>query len=100
MSEGGESIWPLTHGRDTHQRSADAGIETPSQAVASNAFAHAVDGALIHTLVGRLEADLDEIKGMAHDDGTNASKAAGRKRPQLRQATAGSGLGLGLDLCL
>lgn len=73
-----------THGRDTDERCTNTGIQPATQAVTGDALAHHVDGGGIHASLGGLHADLDEIEGVADDDGADATEAAGREGPQLR----------------
>ena len=89
-----------THGRDTHERRGDAGVETAAQAVLGDALPNDVHGARVDALLGGLEAHLDQVKGVADDDGAHAAEAAGGKGPQLGETRGRRRLGLGLDLGL
>ena len=89
-----------THGRDTHERRGDAGVETAAQAVLGDALPNDVHGARVDALLGGLEAHLDQVKGVADDDGAHAAEAAGDKGPHLGEAGGRGGLGFGLDLGL
>jgi len=43
-----------------------------------------VDGARVRAALGSLQPDLDEVKGVADDDGADAAEAAGDEGAQLR----------------
>ncbi len=89
-----------THGRDAHERRGDAGVQAAAQAILGDALPDDVHGARVDALLGGLEAHLDQVKGVADDDGAHAAEAAGDKRPHLGKAGGRSRLGLGLDLGL
>ncbi|KAK1256348.1 hypothetical protein MKX07_008607 [Trichoderma sp. CBMAI-0711] len=56
---------------------------TPPEPVSRDRLAHDVDGARVDAALGRLQADLDQVKGVADDDGADAAEAAGREGAQL-----------------
>ncbi len=87
----------LTHGGDANERRADTGIQALAQAIAGNALADDVDGRRVDARLGSLQADFDEVKGVADDDGADAAHAAGDEAAGLVDEAGGGG---GLDLFL
>jgi hypothetical protein len=88
----------LTHGRDTHQRCTHAGVQPAAQPVPRDAPAHDVNGGRVDAALGGLQADLDEVEGVADDDGADAAEAAGGQGAQLRPGGGGGGHDLLLDV--
>lgn len=89
-----------THGCDADQRGGNAGVQTPAQAVLGHALLDNVHGARVDALLGGLQAHLDQVKGVADDDGAHTTETARDKGPQLGKACGRRSLGLGLDLGL
>lgn len=92
----------LTHGGHANEGRRDTGVQTTAEAIASNALPDNVNGGRVDALVGGLQADLDEIEGVADNDGTDTTKATGSEGAQLGGASADGlfriflGLSLGL----
>lgn len=85
----------LTHGSDADEGRADTGVETSAQTIAGNALLDDVNGGRVDAALGGLQADLDEVKRVADDDGADTTDGAGAGVAQLVEEARG---GLGLDL--
>lgn len=59
-----------THGSHAHQGRAHAGVQAPPQAIAGDALAYDIEGRRVDAALGRLQAHLDQVEGVADDDGT------------------------------
>lgn len=100
MSGQGEGHIERTHGSDADEWSADAGVEASPQAIPCDALAHDVDSTGVDALLGGLQADLDQVEGVADDDGAEATEATGGEGAQLGKPRGGGCLCLGLCLIL
>lgn len=89
-----------THWGDADEWGADAGVEASPQAIPCDALADDIDGAGVDTLVGSLQADLDEVEGVADNDGAETTEASRGKGAQLGEPCRGGGLCFGLCLAL
>lgn len=87
-----------THGSNTNKRRAHTGVEASSQTIAGNTLADNIDSGRIDTALGGLEADLDEIKGVADNDGANATEAASGEGADLLSEGGRGRLGFLLGL--
>lgn len=72
----------------------------PNKTLAGNGLSNNIHGTLVDTLVGGLQADLDQIEGVSHDDGAEATSSAGAERAQLLNGLVHSLLLNGLDFIL
>lgn len=70
------------HGGDTDEWGRDTGVETTGEALTRDRLSDHVHGARVDTLFSRLQAHLDQIKGMADNDGAETSDTTGGQRPQ------------------
>lgn len=96
----GKRAGDRTHRGDADEWGADAGVEASPQAIPCNTLAHDIDGAGVDTLLGGLQAHLDEVEGVADDDGAEATEASGGEGAQLGEACRGGCLCFGLCLLL
>lgn len=90
----------LTHGRHADQRRANTGIQPPREAILRDALGHHIHGALVHAGLSGLQPDLDEVEGMADDDGADAAEAAGGQGAQAGERLRGRDLDVGFQLGL
>lgn len=87
-----------THGSNTNKRRAHTGVEASSQTIAGNTLADNIDSGRIDAALGGLEADLDEIEGVADDDGANTTEAASGEGADLLSEGGRGRLGFLLGL--
>lgn len=61
----------------------------PNQPLPCNRPPHHIHSTLVYTLLGRLQPHLDQVEGVAHDDGAHAADAASGQRAQALQRRLG-----------